>query len=263
MNSVVVELALFVLAYALSFVLIWAAPPETLPSWHGRSSSFAASPGGSWASFVSLPLLLLLLLGWFWRICVWTRFLWLMNRLPLQLDPAHPDRAGGLGFLGSSLEGFIPIGFIVGVIAAGPVVNQVAHHHAYPLEFRPVAYGAIVISVVLCATPLLIFVGRLIQVRHCGILQYGALAMHMSERFQPKWLRPPPRLNQGTLDMSEFTGTNALYTIAANARAVRILPLELRSVWLLSLATFLPFFPVWLLAVPFTELAKKIGASLL
>jgi hypothetical protein len=34
-------------------------------------------------------------------------------------------------------------------------------------------------------------------------------------------------------------------------------------VWLLSLATFLPFFPVWLLAVPFTELAKKIGASLL
>jgi len=63
--------------------------------------------------------------------------------------------------------------------------------------------------------------------------------------------------------MSEFTGTNALYTIAANARAVRILPLELRSVWLLSLATFLPFLPVWLLAVPFTELAKKIGASLL
>jgi len=263
MNSRVVELALCVLAYALAFVLIWATPAETLPSWHGRSSSFSASPGGWWASFVSLPLLLLLLLGWLWRICVWTRFLWLMNRLPLRLDPAHPDHAGGLGFLGSSLEGFIPIGFTVGVIAAGPVVNQVVHHHAYPLEFRPVAYGAIIISIVLCATPLLIFVGRLIQVRHCGILQYGALAMHMSERFQSRWLRPPPRLNQGTLDMAEFTGANALYTIALNARAVRILPLELRSVWLLSLATFLPFLPAWLWAVPFTELAKKIAASLL
>jgi hypothetical protein len=263
MNSRVIELALCVLAYALAFVLIWATPPETLPAWHGRSSSFAASPGGWWSSLVSLPLLLLLLLGWLWRICVWTRFLWLMNRLPLQLDPAHPDHAGGLGFLGSSLEGFIPIGFIIGVIAAGPVVNQVVHHHVNPLQFRPVAYSAIIISIVLCATPLLIFVGRLIQVRHCGILQYGALAMHMSERFQPRWLRPPPRLNQGTLDMAEFTGTNALYTIASNARAVRILPLELRSVWLLSLATFLPFVPVWLLAVPFTELAKKIAASLL
>ena len=263
MNSRIIELTLTVLAYALAVMLIWVTPPEALPAWHGRSSSFEASPAGWWSSFVSLPLLLLLLLGWLWRICVWTRFLWLMNRLPLQLDPAHPDRAGGLGFLGSSLEGFIPIGFTIGVIAAGPVANQVVHHHANPLQFRPVAWGAIIISIVLCATPLLIFVSRLIRVRHYGILQYGALAMHMSERFQPRWLRPEPRLNQGTLDMSEFTGPNALYTIAANARAVRILPLELRSVWLLSLATFLPFLPVWLLAVPFLELAKKIAASLL
>jgi len=84
---------------------------------HARFLSFAASPGGWWASFVSLPLLLVLLLGWLWRICVRTRFLWLMNRLPLQLHPAPPDHAGGLGFLGSCLEGFIPIGFTVGVIA--------------------------------------------------------------------------------------------------------------------------------------------------
>jgi hypothetical protein len=152
MNSRVIELALCMLAYALAFVLIWATPPETLPAWHGRSSSFAASPGGWWSSLVSLPLLLLLLLGWLWRICVWTRFLWLMNRLPLQLDPAHPDHAGGLGFLGSSLEGFIPIGFIIGVIAAGPVVNQVVHHHVNPLQFRPVAYTAIIISS--CCAPL-------------------------------------------------------------------------------------------------------------
>jgi hypothetical protein len=263
MKSRIIEIALTVLAYALAVMLVWVTPPETLPAWYGRSSPFAASPAGWWASFVSLPLLLLLLLGWLWRICVWTRFLWLMNRLPLQLDPAHPDHAGGLGFLSSSLEGFIPIGFTIGVIAAGPVANQVVHHHASPLQFRPVAYGAIISSIVLCATPLLIFLHRLIEVRHRGVLQYGALAMHMSERFQPRWLSPPPRLNQGALDMSEFTGTNAVYTIAANALAVRILPLELRSVWLLSLATFLPFFPVWLLAVPFTELAKKIGASLL
>src|SRR5262249_42520273 len=94
-------------------------------------------------------------------------------------------------------------------------------------------------------------------------LQYGALAMHMGGRFQPNWLRPKPRTLQGPLDMSEFTGSNALYSIAWNARAVHMLPLELRSVARLSLATFLPFAPVWLLGVPFEDLTKKISAFLL
>jgi hypothetical protein len=63
--------------------------------------------------------------------------------------------------------------------------------------------------------------------------------------------------------MSDFTGTNAANSIAASARAVQILPLELRSVGLLTITTFLPFVPVWLLAVPFDELFKRLSAFLL
>jgi hypothetical protein len=44
---------------------------------------------------------------------------------------------------------------------------------------------------------------------------------------------------------------------------VQILPLELRSVGLLMITTFLPFVPVWLLAVPFDELFKRLSAFLL
>jgi hypothetical protein len=263
MNSRIVAIVLTVLAYALVFAVLRTAPPEVIPSWHGRLASFAATPAGWWGLLVSLPLLLLLQLGWLWRICVWIRFLWLMNSLPLQLDPGSPDHAAGLGFVGSSVEGFLPIGFIVGLIAAGPVANQVVHRHASPLEFRSVAIGAIIVAVVLCAGPLLIFLHRLLEAHHRGILQYGALAMHMSERFQSKWLTPKPRKLEGALDMSEFTGTNALYSIAASARAMRILPLELRGIARLSLATFLPFVPVWLVAVPFGELAKKLSRFLL
>jgi hypothetical protein len=39
--------------------------------------------------------------------------------------------------------------------------------------------------------------------------------------------------------------------------------LELRGVGLLMVTTFLPFVPVWLLAVPLDELAKKLSAFLL
>ena len=149
------------------------------------------------------------------------------------------------------------------MIAAGPVINQVVHHHADPLQFRSSAFGATIIVLVLCAGPLLIFLGRLIEERHRGKLQYGALAMHLGGRFRRKWLSPGERLDQGALDMAEFTGTNAMYSIAANAQSVQILPLEIKSAGLLIVATFLPFVPVWLLDVPFSEIAKKLGAVLL
>jgi hypothetical protein len=263
MNSRVTEVVLAVLAYLLVVPTVLAAPAEEIASWHGPLRPFAPFPAGWWALLISLPLLLWLLLAWLWRMWVWARFLWLMNRLPLELDPAHPDRTGGLRFVGASLQGFLPIGFIVVVLGAGPVVKQVGYYHANPLQFRFIAIGAAIVVLVLCAGPLLIFLGRLIEERHRGMLQYGALAMRMGERFKGKWLSPGVRLDQGAVDMPEFTGTNAMYSIAANAQALQVLPLELKSAGLLIVATFLPFVPVWLLAAPVSEIAKRLGALLL
>jgi len=263
LNSPVVAIAAVVLAYSLVYLFAKVTPPDAVPGWHGQLTAFAPTPAGWWGLLISLPLLQLLLLGWLWRICVWTRFLWLMNRLDLHLLPAHPDHAGGLRFVSLSLEGFLPLAFVVGLIAAGPVANQVVHHHVDPRNFKSVAFGAAGIVVLVCAGPLLTFVRRLIQAHHQGMLEYSALAMRMGERFRTKCLDPRPRVDQGTLDMSDFTGTNASYSIAANAFAIQALPVELRSVGLLIVTTFLPFVPVWLLAVPFDAVMKRLGDFML
>jgi hypothetical protein len=263
MNSRVVVCVLLGMAYALVYALVKATPPGIVASWHGRLNPFAASPAGWWGLLISLPLLLLLQFGWFWRICVWTRFLWLMNRLQLQLEATHPDHAGGLAFVGRSLEAFLPIGFIVGVMCAGPVANEVVHHHASPVQFRSVPIGAIIAVTVLCAGPLLLFVRRLIRERSHGDLQYSALALRMDKRLRRKWLCAGPAIESGTIDMSDFTGTNAANSVAASARAMQVLPFELRSVGLLMVATLLPFVPVWLLAMPFAEVLKKLSSFLL
>jgi hypothetical protein len=263
MRSRTVQIIVIVLAYALVLVSARATPPNAVPGWHGQLNPFAPTPAGWWGLLISLPLLLSLLLGWVWRICVWTRFLWLMNRLPLQLDPSHPDHAGGLRFVGLSLEGFLPLAFVVGVIAAGPVANQVVHHHLDPLQFKSVAFGAAGIVVFVCAGPLLVFLRRLIEAHHQGMLEYSSLAMRMGDRFRSRWMRPRQRLDQATIDMADFTGTNASYSIAANAFSIQILPVELRSVGLLIVTTFLPFVPVWLLAVSFGAVIKRLGDFML
>jgi hypothetical protein len=263
MRSWRIEIACVALAYALVLVSAMATPPDAIPAWHGQLSTLAPTPAGWWGLLVSLPLLLSLFLGWLWRICVWTRFLWLMNRLRLQLIPSHPDHAGGLRFVGLSLEGYLPLALVLGVIAAGPVANQVVHHHLDPMHFKSVAFGAAGIVVFVCVGPLLVFVRHLIDARHEGMLEYSALAMYMGRRFRSTWMKPRQRVDQGEIEMSDFTGTNASYSISANAFSIQILPVELRSVGLLIVTTFLPFLPLWLLDVSFGAAFKRLGSFLL
>src|SRR5580658_8744002 len=106
MNSTAVEVITLAIAYAFVLSLFLSHAVHELPGWHGfhRETGFAFSPAGWWAMLVSLPLLVLLELGWIWRLCLWTRFLWLMNRLDLHLVAAHPDHSAGLRFLGYSLR---------------------------------------------------------------------------------------------------------------------------------------------------------------
>jgi hypothetical protein len=59
-------------------------------------------PPGYWLAAVSLPIFQFILLRWYVRFFIWFQFLWRISKLDLRLLPAHPDRAGGLGFLGAA-----------------------------------------------------------------------------------------------------------------------------------------------------------------
>jgi hypothetical protein len=53
---------------------------------------------GWWYALVSLPLFQFVMFRWYWRMMVWTRFLWQVSRIDLNLVAMHPDRRAGLGF---------------------------------------------------------------------------------------------------------------------------------------------------------------------
>jgi hypothetical protein len=262
MNSTSVEVIAVILAYALVAILFWVEPLSDIPHWHGvyTATGYALSPAGWWAKFVSLPLLLLLELGWLWRLCLWSRFLWLMNRLDLRLIASHPDHAGGLRFVQYSVRALLPLAFAFGVLAAGPILNAVVHLGISPLKFKYVIAGTAILAVIVLVGPLWIFMYRLIEEQRLGMFTYGSLALRQGAQLEGKWFRPEHTVGEEALSVSDFSSTTDLYSIVSNVYAMQIVPLELKNLLMLVVATLLPFIPVALLSAPMDVILQKLAA---
>jgi len=253
--EIIIAITGFVLAAAF-----WTVPAPLLPAWH-HAGSGAMSAASWWHQFVSLPILSLLLLGWLWRLGLWTRFLWKVSRLDLLLIPSHPDGAAGLKFLGISIEAMVLPAFAISSVIAGPLANRVVHGGAQIITFRAPVLAFAVILLALLTGPLLLFTDRLVSAMHRGILDYGALARGLGERLESRWLEKP--VGEKALDAPDFSATTDLYSIVGNVYAMNLMPLSLRNLGMIATAALLPFVPVVLLAISPMALLKTFSGFIL
>ena len=264
-DSTQVEIVAAVLAYAIVWFVVYVTPPSELPGWHGSAEgeSFTISPAGWWGFLVSLPLLIILQLGWLWRVFLWARFLRLMSRLELRLVPAHPDHVAGLKFVGNSVQVLLPLGFITGVLAAGAIANRVVHEGATLFDYRYPIAGIVLFIVAVVTGPLLVFGKRLLEEKRRGMFQYGALAAGVGRQFERKWLERKGTVEDDALEVPDFSATTDLYQVVSNVYDMRTVPIDVRDVLLLVATTLLPFLPIVLMAVPFDVILKDVAGLLL
>ena len=262
-DSIVVEIAVVALAYFAVWTLMSSAAPY--PSWHVTDGAGwqRFTTAGWWHLLVSLPILLILLLGWLWRLVLWARFLWLMSRLSLRLVPAHPDGMAGLQFVGHSVRVLALLAFATAVIPAGTIANRVLLSGDSPLAYVSVVVSVVLLVICLFAGPLLVFVGQLMQQRRRGVFQYGSLATRVGQEFENVWVRDAQGNGEDPLKAQAFSATTDLFQVVANVYRVGFVPLDLRSLVWLALATIAPFLPLLLLIAPLDELLKRIVGFLL
>jgi hypothetical protein len=250
-----VEFALFVLAYLATVVAVVSHGVDDMPTWHrSLGLSWHYSAAGWWHLLVSLPLLTVLVYGWLWRLALWTRLLWMISRLDLRLVASHPDHVAGLGFVGHSLRAFAIVALALATIAAGRSAHAVLTGGGLPtpnLLFNVVYLGSLLI---LFVAPLLVFSPILLKAWQRGTMEYGALAARVGESFEAKWLGRGGGVDQTALEKPDFSATADLYSVAANANAVRFVPVDLKNLIVIVGALLLPFVPVVLLAVPINVL---------
>jgi hypothetical protein len=260
-DSTPVRVILLLLTFAIAAWLSEFLLPEGsefLRWWKGGDGFRFFSLAGTWAIFISYPILVYLTLLWIWRQVIWARFLRSTTLLNLRLIAAHPDHLGGLGFLEASLLGQLPFSFCLGVGLAGAIGNRVFHEGQTVLAYRFLAPILIAAALLVSLAPYFFFTPTLMQMRRRGMLQYGALARAAGEKFEQKWLDRADSLTDDVLTTPDFTATNNLYSITKNIEEIRIVPIARVNVTIFVIAALIPCIPIVLAALPFNVIMNAV-----
>ena len=257
-NSLAAELVLVALVYGLG-VIVRGYITVDADTWAAAGAGLTGlSLAGWWQTLVSVPIFQFLLIRWYYRLFIWTRFLWQVSRIELQLVPTHPDRAGGLGFLANIVYAFTPLLLAHGVLLAGLVADRIFFVDAKLPQFIveiAVVVGALVF-VILC--PLIVFGGQLARAKRVGLGEYGVFAQQYVRAFDAKWIRGQRDPNETLVGSADIQSLADLANSVEVIQTMRIVPFSKETVFQLGVITLAPLLPLTLTMISFEELLNRL-----
>lgn len=260
-NSVFAEVLLLAIVYLVGVPLVWRQYfALTTATWYATPGpgGSALTLGGWWFGGVSVPVFQFLLLRWYFRILVWVRFLWQVSRIPLQLIPTHPDRVGGLGFLGNTVHAFLPLAMAHGALMSGWIASRIFHLGAGLLDFK-VEVGVLagfLLCVVCC--PFLVFSSQLAQAKRRGLREYGTLAGRYVREFDARWLRGGAKPDEPLLGSADLQSLADLGSSFDVVREMRLVPVGRDALLQLAAAILLPIVPLALTMMSLEDLLGRL-----
>lgn len=256
-RSVAVEGVLVALSFTLAYALRFVVFRNEISSWAQEGTAITLA--GWWYIVVSLPILLWFLLRWLWVFLLWASFLFRVSRLELELVPTHPDRAGGLGFLGWGIVSFSSILVAVSTIFSGGFLYEIIHHGGSLDTFKYHLTVIVVIALVALHAPLLSFSGKLARCRFKGLLEFGALVWHYDHAFEEKWMRNPEQaIRDDFLGSSDIQSMVDIATGYRHIEEMRLIPFDFKATIVLALSALVPFVPLLWATLPMSEIFAKL-----
>jgi hypothetical protein len=229
-----------------------------------RDGSLALTLTGWWALLLALPLFWFLLGRWLWRFATWGLLLRDIARCDLRLVATHPDRCGGIAFIGQYPKSYTLFVFALSSVVAAGVLKHVVYGGASLMSFKFALFGMIVFFSVVFVLPLLAFAPVLKALKHHGLSRYGALASRHNLAFEAKWVGgaagDPAEGPLGSPDVSSLADLAAGYEFV---KSIRPLPVTKESVVPPVLAALVPLAGVALTQAPFRQILDAVKGLLL
>ena len=259
-NSVWPEVIIIALVYIVGVGIVWRTQTLRVASWHGApvNGIWHPSLAGWWLGLVSLPVFQFLLIRWYFRILIWTRFLWQVSRIQLRLMPAHPDHVGGMSFVGSVGYAFSPVLLAQGAMLAGLMANRIFYGGAKLPDFKVELIGLVAVMVFALLGPLLVFSRQLEASKRAGVREHGVLAQRYVREYDRKWLRggaPPDEALLGSADIQSLADLGNSFS---SVKEMRWVPFTLTTVLQLAVTTLLPVLPLTLTMISLEELLDRL-----
>jgi hypothetical protein len=264
-DSFVADLVIIAIIYVVdTYVVRHTYTASGLATWYAGPASAGSqlTPAGICYAYFSLPIFQFVLLRWYFRLCIWARFLGQVSRLKLNLVPTHPDRIGGLGFWSIGTQVFAVFAMAHGVLLAGWLSTRVLIAKTSLVEFKGEIVAVVVFVLVLTLAPLTAFVRSLTRAKRRGVIEYGALAAHYANQFQGKWIVSEADYQEplvGTADIQSLADMAGSYEIVQTMRSV---PISAQMIVVLVAATLVPVAPLLLTLMPLSEILKKLTGIL-
>jgi hypothetical protein len=260
-NSRAAELLLVAFVYGVGVPYFWRNYVALdVVSWYGVMEAGRLHPSlaGWWLGCVSLPLLQFLLLRWYFRLFIWTRFLWQISNIELKLLPTHPDRCGGLGFLMGVRLAFTPLLMAQGVLLAGLIANRIFFAGSKLPDFLldVAVLAAVAVSAILA--PLLVFSRKLEVVGRIGVLEYGALAQQYARAFDRRWLRDTAPAQEQLLGSADIQSLADMGNSFEVVHQMRYVPFTIQDVLQMVAIFLLPILPLTLTMLSLQELLARL-----
>ena len=211
---------------------------------------------GYWYVFVSIPIFQFLLIRWYLRLAIWFRLLWQISKLHLRLSAAHPDRAGGIGFLGGGSFAFAPILFAQGALLSGFIADRVLIGKQPLMSFKVEAIGTVVFLVVIILGPLLMFTPQLAATLRKSSAEYGLMASRFVASFEEKWMRHREYEPEELLRNEDVRSLAEMSNVYADVRQMRLVPFWTNDIIRLAASVAVPLVPLSLTVLSPAELLK-------
>ena len=258
-NSYLAEAVMMVAAVGMTF---WVWRPHivlSVSTWYARPTADGVelTPAGLWLAYVAIPIMRFLFLRWLYRLGILYGVLARISRLPLRLVPTHPDRAGGLSFLGELGLSLQPLHMAITTLVSGFIANQILFDGRKLADFY--VMGGIVLGTLLVLTllPLLFFSGPLALARRKGLKEYGTLAQRYVQAFAGRWVSPALPEGEALLGSADIQSLADLSTAYDLVREMQTVPVSLRQAVRLLAAAAVPLAPLLLTQFSLATLIEK------
>jgi len=213
---------------------------------------------GYWNALVSIPIFQFLVYRWLWRTYIWCKFLRRVSKLDLQLIPTHPDRAGGLGFLGEIHRLFGIFVFAFAATAAAVASREVLFDRVPIQTYKIPVAALIVIMLLLFLAPLFMFAPALVRTRRKALHEYSTLACMLGRLYDRKWVQATTPAAESILSTSDNASLATYSRDYELVDRMRVFPFDPRTAVGLALAGLVPMVPLLATVIPMQEIFKLV-----